>query len=908
MNCSSCAKPLKEDSKFCPACGTPTGEEESVPSHQEFRIQVIEKALGNKYKIIRKLGSGGFADVYLGEQTQLGRNVAIKILRVTEAEQNIERFRRESRAAAKLSHPNIIDIYDVGDSGDIYYFVMKHIPGDTLGTMMKREGRMEPTAAIQIIKQLADALAYAHDRGIIHRDIKPANVLMDEFGKPILMDFGIARLELGGQLTRTGTLMGTPHYLPPEQPMGNPVDGRSDIYSLGIMFYEMLAGRVPFEDDAAIALIYKHINSPPPPLSEISPDLRPELVQIVHKTIEKSPDDRYQSAFDLYDALDELSVYYPFRSTPSSARRSTPSALHDTEKLSLLAKEHLHQEKYLHALEIYSTLLIRYPNHSEFLPKRDEVLELLIQKIEKNISAREFDVPRTEITKLSQLFPEDPRLNDLRRSLEKEEQTFQKDSEIQTHLQAARLAIQHDNATGAVEYLTKALTIDPKNPEANLLLKEARATYESNRKQAELANVMAEAEYHFNEGSFEQARKAVENALRIERNPEVLQLQERVEQALKQKEFRDLEKKRLVAKIDQLCESLQFDDVDDLLESNRDIIPDLVQVMKPKIDRSRKLNDMLNLASKLRSEERLEESANAYDEFLNFPTPYDFQVFYQKRKEAEDSRREIQKEIQEFELREELKRADVLERMQRWEHAREAYRSLLAKRPDHPVALRKLKEIEKKLNPPEPPKESHSSKPEIEAFTVTEPLPHQNSEPPSSGTEVISRRTVAPPPIPRAAPPERVVVAKRPSIFTPIRIAIVGGVFLIFVMFLVFRWAPDGNQDQSAQSTKESSLQPAVKRELDTPPPAGSPAKTVSVSIDVQPWASIEITGSNLKNPITDTTPLRVLLEPGIYKVTARNPEFSPLSETIEVVEGRTRFQFQFEKLDPEKIADTLIP
>src|SRR5688572_16803672 len=352
MKCPNCSSDLKPKTRFCPSCGNNVEllTSGNLVSDSDPKIAALERALGNKYRILRKVGSGGFADVYLGEHTQLGRNVAIKILRGSDDEEMIERFRREARAAAKLSHPNIIDIYDVGDNEDIYYFVMKYIPGDTLAQKMRREKKVMPGSAIEITKQVVDALAYAHDRGVVHRDIKPANVLLDEFGKPVLMDFGIARLSFVGQLTRTGTLMGTPHYLPPEQPLGKPVDGRSDIYSLGIMFYEMLGGRVPFHDDAAIALIYKHINEQARPLGELAP----ELTEVVHKMIEKLPENRYQSAHDLYDVLDSLSTIYPTRTTPG--RRSTPGIAKDTERLFLLADEHRQQNKFANALELYGNI------------------------------------------------------------------------------------------------------------------------------------------------------------------------------------------------------------------------------------------------------------------------------------------------------------------------------------------------------------------------------------------------------------------------------------------------------------------------------------------------------------------------------------------------------------------------
>ena len=181
MNCSQCGTPVKKEMRFCPACGTSVRTEDLIPS-QDVRIASLEQALKYKYKILQKIGSGGFAEVYLGEHTQLGRQVAIKILLHSFAGEDdmIERFRREAKAAAKLSHPNIIDIYDVGDADGIYYIVMKHINGETLAKKTRREKRISPNEAIQIIKQLASALAYAHEKSIIHRDLKPANVMLDE--------------------------------------------------------------------------------------------------------------------------------------------------------------------------------------------------------------------------------------------------------------------------------------------------------------------------------------------------------------------------------------------------------------------------------------------------------------------------------------------------------------------------------------------------------------------------------------------------------------------------------------------------------------------------------------------------------------------------------------------------------
>src|SRR5688572_30436509 len=320
-------------------------------SRQSVQLNQLEAALKGKYKIIGRIGAGGFGEVYLGEHTQLNRKVAIKILiqSISSQEDLVKRFQREARSAAALTHPNIIDIYDVGEGDGIYYFVMKYIEGETLSQVMQRNPRMDPAEAIHITQQIADALDYAHENNVVHRDIKPANVMLDPYGKPLLMDFGVARVQYEGNLTKTGTLLGTPHYLAPEQPLGKPIDGRSDIYSLGIMFYEMLAGRPPFHDENSITLIFKHINEPPQPLNAQAPELDPELCFIVHKMIEKSVENRYQSAAEVVEALQKLKDIYP--APTAAARRTSPTGAVNTEKLLLLAQDHIEQNKLSKAME-----------------------------------------------------------------------------------------------------------------------------------------------------------------------------------------------------------------------------------------------------------------------------------------------------------------------------------------------------------------------------------------------------------------------------------------------------------------------------------------------------------------------------------------------------------------------------
>ena len=404
--------------------------------NRDSRLAELEELLGKKYKILSKIGSGGFGDVFLGEHLALRRKVAIKILHGTYSAQQdlVKRFQREARSAASLSHPNIIDIYDVGEGEGLYYFVMKYIEGETLAQRMQRGNQLLPAESVHIIRQLADALAYAHENDVVHRDIKPANVMLDAFNRALLMDFGVARVQFEGNLTRTGTILGTPHYLPPEQPLGKPVDGRSDIYSLGIMFYEMLSGRLPFQDDNSISLIFKHINEVPPPIHTIVPDLHPELAKLLHKMIEKNPDNRFQHAGEIADALQGMSGLYP-APTPVPTRKSTPSVGRNTEQLLLLAREHLEQDKMSKALEIYSVVSKRDPKNDTVRSQIDEILSRLLMRVEQHISSKDFLQAKDIMRQLEPLAPSDYRVGALKKRIAEEERSFSHEKETEFKLQ-----------------------------------------------------------------------------------------------------------------------------------------------------------------------------------------------------------------------------------------------------------------------------------------------------------------------------------------------------------------------------------------------------------------------------------------------------------------------------------------
>ncbi len=250
-----------------------------------------------RYRIARKLGGGGMADVYLAEDQELGRRVAVKILheRYANDDQFVERFRREATHAAGLSHPNIVSIYDRGETNGSYFIVMEYVEGRTLKELIRSRGPCPTHIAIAYTRQILGALRYAHRNGVIHRDIKPHNVIVDPEGVIKVTDFGIARAG-ASQMTEEGAIIGTAQYLSPEQARGAPVDQTSDLYSTGIVLYELLTGKVPFVGETPVEIAMKHLTEVPEPPSEHRPEIPEDLDLVVIRALAKEPADRYQSA------------------------------------------------------------------------------------------------------------------------------------------------------------------------------------------------------------------------------------------------------------------------------------------------------------------------------------------------------------------------------------------------------------------------------------------------------------------------------------------------------------------------------------------------------------------------------------------------------------------------------------
>ena len=267
--------------------------------------------INDRYQIIKSIGEGGMANVYLAYDTILDRDVAVKILRgdLSNDEKFVRRFQREALNASSLSHPNIVEVYDVGDDNGQYFIVMEYIEGKNLKDLIKKRGKLTVTEVVDIMSQISDGLSVAHDSYIIHRDIKPQNIMILENGMVKITDFGIAMAMNATQLTQTNSVMGSVHYLPPEQASGKGSTLKSDIYSMGILMYELLTGTLPYRGDNAVEIALKHLKEPFPDIREEVEDLPQSVENIILKSTAKNPKNRYNDARAMYEdlktALDE---------------------------------------------------------------------------------------------------------------------------------------------------------------------------------------------------------------------------------------------------------------------------------------------------------------------------------------------------------------------------------------------------------------------------------------------------------------------------------------------------------------------------------------------------------------------------------------------------------------------------
>ena len=330
--------------------------------------------INDRYQIIKTIGEGGMANVYLAYDTILERHVAVKVLRgdLATDEKFVRRFQREALSASSLAHPNIVEVYDVGEDNGIYYIVMEYIEGKHLKQILKKRGKLTLNEVVDIMLQLTDGMACAHDSYIIHRDIKPQNIMMLENGIVKITDFGIAMALNSTQLTQTNSVMGSVHYLPPEQASGKGSTIQSDIYSMGILMYELLTGTLPFRGDNAVEIALKHLKEPFPSIRKELPDIPQSVENVILKSVAKNPKNRYIDARAMHDDL---------KTCLEETRLNEPKYIYKYPELdeNLTAKREKQIEKTMEiAKEDINTIEIKQITSNDTLEKKKENKVLLI--------------------------------------------------------------------------------------------------------------------------------------------------------------------------------------------------------------------------------------------------------------------------------------------------------------------------------------------------------------------------------------------------------------------------------------------------------------------------------------------------------------------------------------------------
>jgi Fe2+ transport system protein FeoA len=322
--CGHCATELPDTARFCFVCGRDIldADEESGAEGQSAQVARAEttaelrarlaSTLDGRYRIRKVLGAGGMGVVFLADDRSLGRPVAIKVLptELSTDKNVVARFRREAKTAASLDHPGIIPVLSVESDNGLHYFIMKYVAGRTLEAALSESAPLSIPFVMQVLRDAAAALGHAHQNGVVHRDVKPANIMLEDDDRVVLTDFGISKVSAtsssattAARLTDLGMVVGTPHYMAPEQAVGQPVDGRTDQYALAVVGFEMLAGQVPFDDVTPHAIIQRHINAAPPDLASLRPDAPPSIVAAISRALSKAPSNRFATMEEFGAAL-----------------------------------------------------------------------------------------------------------------------------------------------------------------------------------------------------------------------------------------------------------------------------------------------------------------------------------------------------------------------------------------------------------------------------------------------------------------------------------------------------------------------------------------------------------------------------------------------------------------------------
>ncbi len=333
LECPNCHHENPKETNFCGKCATPLPNLDDVFSRQTQTMETPREELttgstfAKRYTIIEELGKGGMGHVYKASDTELAEKVALKLInpKIAADKKTIERFRNELKLARKIRHKNVCQMYDLNKENEKYYITMEYVPGEDLKSFIRRSRQLSIKGGISIARQVCEGLIEAHKHGVIHRDLKPSNIMIDRDGNVRIMDFGIARSLKSKGITGSGIMIGTPEYLSPEQADGEDIDSRSDIYSLGVILYEIVSGQLPFQGDTPLSLAVKHRIEKPENPRTINHQIPESLSRIILKCLEKKREDRYQTAEKLLADLEEVDVNIPGTEPEISRRKPTTS-------------------------------------------------------------------------------------------------------------------------------------------------------------------------------------------------------------------------------------------------------------------------------------------------------------------------------------------------------------------------------------------------------------------------------------------------------------------------------------------------------------------------------------------------------------------------------------------------------
>lgn len=495
----------------------------------------VPKKIG-KYEIFSELGKGAMGMVYRARDVRLGRLVALKTMLegVDKDEELVKRFNIEAQAAAQLNHENIITIYDLGEEENVYYIAMEFLEGEDLKTVLHRK-KLSLPEKLNIILQICSGLEYAHKMGVVHRDVKPANVMVLGTGKIKLMDFGIAHMA-SSEMTRTGMIIGTPDYMSPEQVMGKKIDNRSDIFSTGVIFYEMMSGKKPFTSDSVTSILYKIAHEPIPSFEDMGIEVPIEIETVINKAVEKEPEKRYQTMNEMIKDLKSVIDLF------GEQKMATMPSLHnEIKKLIEEGKSLMKARKFQNAADIYNKALSLDPDNSvlkrllekveaELIKTKMSDIEGILKESERLATEKRF----TEALKVAEssfeILPDNTNAKIMVTKIQEQSANFEKQQLFENQEKKIRSLIKDGKFSDALKEIDLLNKIQPGNKVSSQLVEEINTSKAATEDQKQVSMILSYVQENIRKENYAEAQKSIIAALKIDpKNREALSLKDKVE-------------------------------------------------------------------------------------------------------------------------------------------------------------------------------------------------------------------------------------------------------------------------------------------------------------------------------------------------------------------------------------------